>query len=76
MNIIYWILIILAIFVIGVVVIAKFVIKKGHKGYIKTRDTIRERRESRQVIEEPTEEPVKPKPTKRPAKRPPYKKKK
>ncbi len=44
MEIIWWIILVVALIIIGAVAVAKWVIKKGHKGYTRGRDAIRDRR--------------------------------
>lgn len=44
MEIVLWIIGILVLIIIGAVVTAKWVIKKGHKGYTRGRDAIKNRR--------------------------------
>ncbi len=45
MEIVLWIIGIIALMVIGAVVVFKWVIRKGHQGYTKGRDAIRDRRD-------------------------------
>ena len=44
MEIIFWIIGIAALIAIGAITTAIWVVKKGHKGYTKGRDAIRDRR--------------------------------
>ncbi len=44
MEILVWIVLILAVIVIGVVAIIKWTFKKGHKGYTKIKDRRNERK--------------------------------
>lgn len=44
MNIFWWVLIALALVIIGAVVVVKWVFNKGHQGYTRARDGIRNRR--------------------------------
>jgi len=47
MEIVFWIIGIIALIVIGAFVTARWVVRKGHKGYIKGRDAIRDRRDKK-----------------------------
>lgn len=47
MNIIWWLLLIIILILVGTFVIARWVIRKGHKGYTTTRDAIRDKRDKR-----------------------------
>ena len=44
MEIVFWIIGIIALIVIGAFVTARWVVRKGHKGYTKGRNAIRDRR--------------------------------
>ncbi len=44
MDILFWIILIVALIVIGAVAVAKWTFRKGHKGYTKIRDRRDERR--------------------------------
>jgi hypothetical protein len=44
MEIIWWIILVIALIIIGAVALAKWIFKKGHKGYTRGRDAIRNRR--------------------------------
>ena len=47
MEIAFWIIGIIALIVIGAFVTARWVVRKGHQGYTKTRDAVRERRDKK-----------------------------
>lgn len=47
MEILLWIIGIVALIAIGAITTAIWVVKKGHKGYTKTRDAIKDRRDQR-----------------------------
>ncbi len=44
MEIIWWILLVIALIIIGAVSLVTWIIKKGHSGYMKGKDAISERR--------------------------------
>lgn len=45
MEIVLWIIGTLALIIIGAVVVAKWIFRKGRKGYVRGRDAIRDRRD-------------------------------
>ena len=47
MEIVLWIIGIAALVIIGVVAVLRWFFKKGHQGYTKGRDAIRERRDKK-----------------------------
>ena len=47
MEIIFWIIGIFALIAIGAITTVIWVVKKGHKGYTKGRDAIRDRRDKK-----------------------------
>jgi hypothetical protein len=44
MEIIWWIILVVALIIVGAVAVIKWAIRKGHKGYTRGRDAIRDRR--------------------------------
>ena len=47
MDILFWILALVVLVFIGVVAVVRWVFKKGHKGYTRGRDAIRNRRDKK-----------------------------
>ena len=47
MEIVFWIIAVIALIVIGAFVTARWIVRKGHKGYTRGRDAIRNRRDKR-----------------------------